>query len=89
MQERQEAVAKQRPNESSGSDLLGDASGLGEDSSWGSGFPSPMSKVGESTVAGGGDDDYGDDSFADDNSMEEIEIDEQLEVGNISDEEYF
>ena len=94
MQERQEAAAKQqqRHNESSSSDLLGDGSGLGEDSSWGSGFPSPMGKVEESVVGnrvGGEDDEYGDDSFADDISMEDIEIDEQLEIDNLSDEEYF
>lgn len=67
---------------------------MGEDSSWGSGFPSPMGKVGDSATGGGGgggggDDDYGDDSFADDNSVEEIEIDEQLEIADLSDEEYF
>ena len=93
-QERQEAASKQqqRHNDSSGSDLLGDGSGLGEDSSWGSGFPSPMGKIGESTIVTdtGGDDDYGEDSFVDDdNSVEDIETDEQLEFGDVSDEEYF
>ena len=68
---------------------MGDGSGLGEDSSWGSGFPSPMGKVGDSAVGGGGDEEYADDSFGDDNSMEEIEIDEQLEIADLSDEEYF
>ena len=93
-QERQEAAAKrqQRHNESSGSDLLGDGSGLGDDSSWGSGFPSPMGKVEESALGNGGDrddDEYDDDTFADDISMEDIEIDEQLEIDNLSDEEFF
>ena len=51
-----------------------------------------MGKVEESAIrngAGGEDDEYGDDSFADDISMEDIEIDEQLEIDNLSDEEYF
>ena len=48
-----------------------------------------MGKVGDSTVGGGGDEEYADDSFGDDNSMEEIEIDEQLEIADLSDEEYF
>ena len=48
-----------------------------------------MGKVGDSAVGGGGDEEYADDSFGDDNSMEEIEIDEQLEIADLSDEEYF
>ena len=51
-----------------------------------------MGKIGESTIVtdAGGDDDYGEDSFVDDdNSVEDIETDEQLEFGDVSDEEYF